>query len=60
MNPQYTHDGSWSWNVVGNYVPWELPNQRLTLIPEKITWKTSKNTVRNHFFLFAFQRVGVD
>ncbi|OCT57475.1 hypothetical protein XELAEV_18003458mg [Xenopus laevis] len=55
VNPQFTYDGkSWYWKIVGNYIPWALSQQRLSLIPEKIIWKTPKNMVRNNFFLSVF------
>ncbi|OCT56853.1 hypothetical protein XELAEV_18004324mg [Xenopus laevis] len=41
INPQL--GDTWTWNIVGNYVPWALLHQRLTLMPDKIIWKTSNN-----------------
>uniref|UniRef100_A0A1B8Y4A7 G-protein coupled receptors family 3 profile domain-containing protein n=1 Tax=Xenopus tropicalis TaxID=8364 RepID=A0A1B8Y4A7_XENTR len=45
VNLQFSSSGNWSWNIVGNYVPWALPDQRLILTPENIIWKTLRNKV---------------
>uniref|UniRef100_A0A1B8Y487 G-protein coupled receptors family 3 profile domain-containing protein n=1 Tax=Xenopus tropicalis TaxID=8364 RepID=A0A1B8Y487_XENTR len=43
VNLQFGAGHNWSLNIVGNYVPWALPDQRLIVTPEKIIWKTPRN-----------------
>ncbi|OCT96486.1 hypothetical protein XELAEV_18008690mg [Xenopus laevis] len=48
-NPQLGPLDEWSWNIVGHYVPWAPLEQRLTLNPSKIIWKTPNKVPRAQY-----------